>query len=338
VKAAVTVAGSDLAKEATDRYAFLTLEQAAAVAEFEKDGDAVKRLVVAAQAGEGRFEHVLAGLRDDREEQAAIDKLATGLAARGVRVVDEPRYSDPTKSLVLIRKENPTLTDQAHETCPGHAAYVTSYFEYDDDESETGKWMAEVNWACDDPVANGHLQAKGSAAAANVAVDTAEQDAREEAAREQRRLVVANNKAWRTAETVRREWLTKLLARKSAPKGAMRFVLAEMVKHDSHLSYEMERRHPTACELLGVAQVPTRWERSIDGESRPETVADVLARASDARAEVIALGLVLGAHESTLGTNAWRQPSERHAAYLCKLVEWGYELSEIEQSVVEGSS
>ena len=31
--------------------------------------------------------------------------------------------------------------------------------------------------------------------------------------------MLANNKAWRAAEAVRREWLKNVLARKTAPKG-----------------------------------------------------------------------------------------------------------------------
>ena len=49
VTAAKTVAGSELAKKAADRYDFLTLEQATAVAEFDDDPEAVKRLAPAAQ-------------------------------------------------------------------------------------------------------------------------------------------------------------------------------------------------------------------------------------------------------------------------------------------------
>ena len=40
--------------------------------------------------------------------------------------------------------------------------------------------------------------------------------------------MIENNKAWRAAETVRREWLTAFLARKTLPKGALRYVLTEL--------------------------------------------------------------------------------------------------------------
>ena len=57
VSAAKAVSESELAKEASERYDFLTLEQAAAVAEFEDNREAVKVLVAAAQ--QGRFDHAL---------------------------------------------------------------------------------------------------------------------------------------------------------------------------------------------------------------------------------------------------------------------------------------
>jgi ParB/RepB/Spo0J family partition protein len=60
VDASLAVASSELAKAATDRYDFLTLEQAAAVAEFDNDPDAVTELVVAAQHGRG-FDHSSSG-------------------------------------------------------------------------------------------------------------------------------------------------------------------------------------------------------------------------------------------------------------------------------------
>jgi ParB/RepB/Spo0J family partition protein len=52
VKTALAVTKSDLAKAASDRYDFLTLEPAAAVAEFDDDADAAKELITKAQSGQ----------------------------------------------------------------------------------------------------------------------------------------------------------------------------------------------------------------------------------------------------------------------------------------------
>jgi ParB family chromosome partitioning protein len=338
VKAAITVAGSDLAKAASERYDFLTLEQAAGVAEFQDDGEAVKRLILAAQ--QGGFDHHVQRLREDRQEKVEIAKAEAELTKQGIAVIESPEYNNPVKTLVQIRRTKKTLTDQAHASCPGHAAFVEAYFEYDDDDdpeadaSDTGHWVTEATYVCTDPVAYGHLKAAGRAADANTPRDTSAQDAAEDAAREERRRVLANNKAWRSAETVRRDWLKTFLSSKTPPKDALRFILAEMADPESPLDGAMDRRHPMGCELLGAEQTPARWMRKAKGE----TLIDILAKASESRAQVIALGLVLGAHENTLSVDTWRRPQFTAGRYLAKITEWGYGPSEIEQTVIDRGS
>ena len=68
-------------------------------------------------------------------------------------------------------------------------------YDAEDDQIETGKWIPEITYVCTDPVANGHLKAEGAAADANTPTDTSAQDKAEDAAREERRRVLANNKA-----------------------------------------------------------------------------------------------------------------------------------------------
>jgi ParB family chromosome partitioning protein len=313
VRAAITVAGSDLAKAASERYDFLTLEQAAVVAEFEDDPDAVKRLVV--HARDGGFDHVAQGMREDREERIVIAKAEAELAADGITVVEVP-LAHPARTLIQIRRTKKTLTEDAHSSCPGHAAFVEAVFEYDDDEGDTGKWVTEVGYVCTDPVAYGHLKAAGTAVEANVPRDTSAQDAADEAEREERRRVLANNKAWRAAEAVRREWLKTFLARKAAPKGAAAFIAEELLSgrfsgHDGS---------PSVFEALG---------------------GDTLdASSTDSRALVVAIGVILGSYESETTERAWRNrwAITKTAPYLSQLVEWGYEPSEIEQTVIDRSS
>ena len=49
--------------------------------------------------------------------------------------------------------------------------------------------------------------------------------------------MLANNKAWRTAETVRREWSGTFLSRKTAPKGALPYLAGALLAG----GYELER-------------------------------------------------------------------------------------------------
>lgn len=95
VDAALTVAGSELAEKAAQRWDFLTLDQAATLAEFEDDPEAVKSLMVAAKDGHG-FDHTAQRLRDAREDAAAISTMTVKLTAKGVRIVPRPSHEDKT--------------------------------------------------------------------------------------------------------------------------------------------------------------------------------------------------------------------------------------------------
>lgn len=59
-----------------------------------------------------------------------------------------------------------------------------------------------------------------------------------------------------------------------------------------------------------------------------------LSTANDARAQVVALALVLGAYEDHTGVQTWRHPGPAARRYLAALVEWGYEPSEVEEIVL----
>lgn len=138
VDAALAVAGCDLAKAATARYDFLDLAQAATVAEFESNVDAVKELVAAAK--NGQFDHVAQRLRDDRDEAARRDGLEEELRGAGVPVI--PRHGE--KATYLGHLDGPDgkpLTVEGHRDCPGHAGFVGLMHGYYD--TTTGQPIAE---------------------------------------------------------------------------------------------------------------------------------------------------------------------------------------------------
>jgi hypothetical protein len=64
------------------------------------------------------------------------------------------------------------------------------------------------------------------------------------------------------------------------------------------------------------------------------TLADLLDNATDARALVVTLGLVLAAHEDAWIADTWRRPSTADARYLTFLMANGYTPSDIEQAVL----
>ena len=80
VDQALAVTGSELAKAATGRYD-LTLDQAAAIAEFDTEPETVKALVAATKTGQ--FDHVLARARQDRDDAVQQAELTEQLAQAG---------------------------------------------------------------------------------------------------------------------------------------------------------------------------------------------------------------------------------------------------------------
>ena len=196
----------------------------------------------------------------------------------------------------------------------------------DDDEHR----VAEATYVCLDPVKYGHLEPAQESSRTQQAADV-DEDARKEAAKAERRRVLDNNKAWRAAETVRRDWLKNFATRKTAPKGAARYIVAELARGDYQLRDGMEKQHAFARELLVLDVQAPRWQRP----SEPDALITTLSHAADGRAQVIALTLVLGAYEATLGVHTWRNPDAGARRYLTQIAAWGYELSDIEQSVTD---
>lgn len=168
--------------------------------------------------------------------------------------------------------------------------------------------------------------------------DEAREAARQQAALEkaatekrERRKVLALNKLGDAAQGVRREFVKKLLARKTPPKGAAIFV-ADCLARDSALLTSNNALDTTA-ELLGVD----------NGQAVAKLVADLPAN-GDGRAQVITLALVLGALESRTPKDAWRNNTGwwgHHvggAEYLRWLADNDYPLAPVEEVVTKAKS
>jgi ParB family chromosome partitioning protein len=322
VDAALTVTGSELAARAVGRFEFLTLDQAATIAEFDHDSEAVKALTVAAK--EGPFEHVAQRLRDDRDRDKARATLADELRATGVTVVEQPAYDDttvrPLYRLAAATGGKP-FEVESHAACAGHAAYVTVSPHWTDDCTgrEVRAYEAEPTFVCTQWKAAGHVDtyARGSEAKPKAADMTPEQ---REQAKAERRDVVESNKAWDAAEPVRREWIAQFLTRKTAPKGSAVFI-ARMVT-----------QHGEAVTGVGGDHLAAEWFGLTPASYGTSTGwAAVIDRATDARATVIALGRLLAGCEKDTSRDSWRRINPRTVAYLRFLAANGYELSDVEQ-------
>ncbi|HET8643242.1 MAG TPA: ParB N-terminal domain-containing protein [Pseudonocardiaceae bacterium] len=319
VDAGLAVAASPAATSAVAEHG-LTLTQAAVVAEFGDDEAAVRKLVEAARTG--GFDHVAERVRDNAQRDAAEATAAAELAAAGVPVVDAPAWdaTSPVRLDHLLDDAGEGLTAEGHAGCPGHAAFVRADWDWDED-SDRSTLVVETEFVCTDPDTHGHKRRHGgSGAGRGSAAEPSEQD-RARASTE-RREVIANNKAWDSATTVRRRWLREFLSRRTAPKGAALFIADAIARGGGQLhaalGYDL---HPLAHELLGVTR---------DGYGNADALTGLLAGATDSRAQLLTVALILCAYEAATGRDSWRRQSEDTARYLRYLQALGYELADVE--------
>ena len=84
-------------------------------------------------------------------------------------------------------------------------------------------------------------------------------------------------------------------------------------------------RHRLARVLLGLPEHV--------GYSAPDPLVEMVTTATPARAQHLALVLVLAAIEEGTGTHTWRNVGAQDRAYFTALAGWGYALSEVEARV-----
>lgn len=301
------VAASDVASAVADRHN-LTLDQALVLAEFEDDREAVKALRVAARTDPARFPHVASRLRQDRERDNERLLLVEALTAEGVTILD--RASDKATAVSLRdltdADDGTPISPEAHAECPGRAAVL-------DDWEPNG-----VRYYCLDPSAHGHRNR-------NRPSEKPKPTPMSDEAKAERKEVIENNRAWRAAEPVRREYVQALLARKKAPTGTLRFVTEAIAADPDRVG---DGKDTMLAELVGVA-LPAGYGRRIG--------AALAAEATDARLPLVLLAQVAADCEQRMDVHVWRRPRTypEFARYLAFLASTGYGLADIEQHVVD---
>lgn len=306
VKTALAVAENPTAAAAVAQHP-VTLDQAATLIEFEDDPDTTAALIQTATTEPARFPHAVQRARDERERARIKAVPVANLTARGYDILDrEPSWGSPITNIRDLRTaEGERVTVEHIEQAEGRAAHVAVYY---------GKDIAHVTYFVTDPKAAGFRKEGGSASGPM----TDEQKA-------ERRELIANNKAWASAETVRREWLTTFLARKTLPKDAAAFVATGLTTFHNVVGSGIQQNNSLAHTLL-------RTKKS--NRYGVDHLADLVERAP-VKAAHIALAVVLGAIESSTRKSTWRYPSPTDAAYFRQIAAWGYGLSEIEQLVID---
>jgi ParB-like chromosome segregation protein Spo0J len=103
VDAAVLAASSKLAVQAASRFEFLTLDQAAAVAEFDDDKVAVRRLIVTAQRNPVQFDEVLSW---QRERRARLDQARANLDRSEPAAASDGAADDHSARIMVQMTDN----------------------------------------------------------------------------------------------------------------------------------------------------------------------------------------------------------------------------------------
>jgi ParB family chromosome partitioning protein len=368
VTVSLTVARSKIAVQAAERWDFLTLEQAATLAEFEADEDALTVLYQTAKDSPGQFAHVAARLRATRAERDAKAAFTAGLQAQGFAIYGDRSYVPWTLALENLRDgDGNQISPEAHAACPGRAVTITYEWDWapgaeaayraahglaDEDDLADIEFASDEEaraagfvpgWQidrhlCTDPQQYGHINVHGTPGQTPTQEQqTAEDQAAEAAGKtDERRRVRQRNTVWRAATGTRTAHLRALLGRKAPPAGALRLVVEAMARGETQPQMS-SFGHQTACDLLGLT-----------GTGAATGYRDLLlaemARASEKRAQVIALAMVLGAAEHGVrDVHTWQSAEGRYwasygvplaARYLVWLAEHtGYALSDIEAEV-----
>lgn len=363
VDAALTVAASSTAKDKMSEG--LTLAQAAAVAEFQDDPRALEQLERTISYGHS-LDHAVQRLRDERAEREMIQAEAERLRAEGLPALDVSDYPRNTyglrlADLVRIEDGQPVPEEQWPEV-PGAAVVVERRWEWvatddedqddeggaveatdqDDDSVDLDEWAADEDedreqvqvlcsvWVCLDPEAAGLIERWKRNTGSGQSAGEADDESTREAKRAERRRVVENNKAWRSAETVRREWLAGFLTRKTPPKGAETLITTILLSGPHWLRQAMENGHSLLRHLS------TGKEPSPLYAGGTQELADLATTPKTPKAHTMrTLAAIVAAWEDSTSVQTWRGPSPDDGLILAYLIEAGYEPSEVERLLLD---
>jgi ParB family chromosome partitioning protein len=329
VDAALTVSASQTARERMDATG-MTLEAAATFAEFEDDPQAIQALEQALSWGRP-LEHTAQRLRDARAEDTALRAHAQLLRGQGVPVLDPQDVPDRAWTLhldALVTADGEPVPEHDWPSVPGAAVVLRAQWAYPDErddpdtdprtdgDAEPALRFVQV-WICTDPPAAGlrsRYDSTGPTTANTSATD--DDDGASDNGRS-RREVIANNAAWRSAQTVRRAWLGRFITRASVPAGAETLICEAVLTGQYTLSKAMGESHPLLRTLLGHEQ---------------KSPATPLATPTTAKAATVrTLAAVLASWEASTGVHTWRHPTAWDARVMGVITGWGYQPSDVEQ-------
>ncbi len=323
VDAALTVAGSENTRHRLAAEE-LSLDDAAVLAEFEDDEAATERLTRAMERKEP-LAHTAQRLRDERTERDEVRAEAERLRAEGVPALDPEEIPELHYMLDLtwfVDSEGHAIPKDQWPTVPGAAVVVTKRWRRVDGEDVP---VLETDWIVTDPTAAGLVKSWEYGSGASDTQQSAEQS---EANRVERRRVIAGNKAWRSAESVRRQWLASFIARKTAPTGSEALICEAVLRHTFALGQAMGHNHPGLIGLIGD---------ETDGQYGDLDTCERLATEpkTPKAYNMRTLAAVIAAWEQQTGVHTWRNATEWDTRVMGALIAWGYDASDVERSLLD---
>ncbi len=319
IKKSLTVARSDSAKQAACDHGQLSLDKLLLIAEFDGDQDAIDQITLIEDDDD--LPYLAQEIRDERSIRDTTDRLAEQYAAAGVQVFTDWdrsfRTLDRLTDAADDADDRPALTPETHANCEGRAVVLTVWGDGENDH--------RAEDVCVRPELHHDRWARTPSASTVIPADETdeqrqEREDREAAARKaERARVLANNKSWRTAVTVRREWIAKLLTRKTLPKDALVFVALTLTEH-AHTITDYK-----SGDLVGTFLNET-------GDFYPRAAAARLVESTPTKAGHVTLTVALAAREARAeDVEGWRHPTTEVGSFLLMLESWGYKLSPVER-------
>jgi len=311
IQVALTVAKSPIASAAVATRQ-ITLDDAAAITEFEDDPDVVEKLIQDAQRGYG-LNHAIRTARNRRETATVRLAHAEQLTAKGTTIIDDVvKGRHYTFDQVESAKGGKVM--MPNTIGKGLVAHITTVDEWNSTENRYIP-KPKTTYLLEDPQTHGWVIKAGT--------PTESITDEEKAAR---RRVRENNKAWPLAVEVRHNWIRdNLLTRTSLPSDTITFIATALAGGHPSDGYNSGRR--MAAAWLGLNYDAYAGVGFIgEFEKHP------------GRANLIATALACAAAETKIeAREAWRATSRdltNAARYLEHLAAWGYELSDIESELI----
>ncbi|MFH8698776.1 ParB/RepB/Spo0J family partition protein [Streptomyces chartreusis] len=264
--------------------------------------------------GRGHWDQAMASLRQTKADTEARKKALAELEEAKVPLL--PNYygygtKDTSRPLTDLRTPlGAPLTVDKHTHCSGHSARLDEEF--------------QPVWYCSDPAQYGHKLRPGAKQAKHTMSD-------EE--RESRARTIAGNKAWKTARTVREDFVRRLCKGKSLPEPVRQFALRTVMSPPYLYAKWCERGDTEAVALLLGVPDPNADRSRYSRDANPFD--DLVSRQGKAKGWHQVFAQVAAAYEHSMREpRSWQGLSRHQAAYLLCLKAQGYRLSDVEELAV----